>query len=124
PKDANRRRVVDPHEIVARPTLIVPWPTVYETLRTRFVRRPAWVAGFDQRLKRPNVRFVDDRLYHDRAYALTVEFSKERRPISMVDVICRLILEDPARRIDYVLTTNAADFVDVCKNRGVEIISP
>ncbi len=46
-------------------TLVVPWPLLYETLRTRFVRRVDWVAALDQRLKKPNVQFVDDSDYRD-----------------------------------------------------------
>jgi hypothetical protein len=104
-------------------TPLVPWPTVYETLRTRFVRRPIWMAGLDQLLRRLPAGFVDDGPYRASAYALAVEFSVHRkRPISMVDVLCRLLIEDPNVRIDYMLTTNPDDFADVCGEHGVELL--
>jgi predicted nucleic acid-binding protein len=38
-------------------TVVMPWPVLYETLRTRFVRRPEWVVRLDKRLRRPRVAF-------------------------------------------------------------------
>jgi hypothetical protein len=124
PRDGQHSQVVPTAEILEMLTLVVPWPLMYETLRTRFVRRPDWVARLDQRLRRPNVSFLDDREYRDEAYSLTVDYSTRlRRPISMVDMLCRLVIADPRVRVNYLLTTNAADFVDVCKSRGVELLS-
>src|SRR5947199_9794919 len=40
--------------------LLFPWPVLYETLRTRFVRRPEWIIRLNDRLKKPNVLFIDD----------------------------------------------------------------
>jgi len=118
------------HEIAGRNeaclelfTLIIPWPTLYETLRTRFVRRPNWVLRFDQLLKRPNVDFVDDRQYRQEAYSLAIEYAvRLQRAISMVDMLCRLIIEDRKIRIDYLLTTNPKDFADLCRKHNVEIL--
>jgi len=110
-------------DLVELLTLVVPWPILYETLRTRFVRRRDWVARLDQRLKRSNVEFVDDRDYCDEAYALAVEHAMRlARPISMADILCRLLIADPAVRIDYLLTTNPADFHDVCTQHDVEML--
>jgi predicted nucleic acid-binding protein len=104
-------------------TLLVPWPTVYETLRTRFARRSKWVAEFHELLKQSNVRVLDDGEYRERALDQVREFSVEmERPISMVDMVCRLMIEDPDVRVDYMLTTNPRDFVDVCERNGVEML--
>ena len=103
--------------------LIVPWPTVYETLRTRFVRRPKWVLEFESILKRSNVEVIDDLPYREDAIARVTESAVEMgRPISMVDMVCRMIIEDPDVRVEYLLTTNPADFVDVCRRGGVEML--
>ena len=105
----------------ARP--ILPWPTIYEVLRTRFVRRRAWVAGLDQLLRRLPIALLDDAPYRENAYTMTIDFAAHRDwSISMVDMICRLVIADPNVPISYLLTTNPADFVDVCAVRGVEIL--
>jgi len=110
-------------ELIEVYQLVVPWPTLYETLRTRFVRRPEWVTRLDEQLKKPTVVFIDDVAYCDDAYSLTIEYSTQlKRDISMVDMLCRLLIDDPDIRIDLLLTTNPKDFRDVCATNGVEII--
>ena len=47
---------------------------------------------------------------------------KGRRPLSMVDCLIRLLLDDANTRIDYLATFNVRDFGDVCRNNGVEIL--
>jgi len=122
-REAEHETAVGTAELIESLTLVVPWPILYETLRTRFVRRRDWVARLDQRLKRPSVAFIDDRDYCEEAYSLSVEYSTRlRRPISMVDMLCRLLIADPNVRIDYLLTINAADFQDVCRSHGVEML--
>jgi predicted nucleic acid-binding protein len=123
PREREHRKVVGTADLIESLTLVVPWPILYETLRTRFVRRHAWVAALDERLKRPNVSFIDDREYCEGAYSLSVEYATRlRRPISMADMLCRLLIADPNVRVDYLLTTNAADFHDVCASHRVEIL--
>ena len=123
PREAQHQVAGDNEDLLELATLIVPWPTLYETLRTRFVRRPDWVVRLDQRLKKPNVEFIDDREYRDEAYSLVVEYSTRlRRNISMVDMLCRLLIADANIRIDYLLTTNPADFSDVCRRYNVVLL--
>jgi predicted nucleic acid-binding protein len=110
-------------ELIDELHLVFPWPTLDEVLRTRFVRRPEWVAALNQRLTGPRVTFIDDAPYCDEAYRLTVEHSTRfRRDISMVDMLCRLLIDDPNVRIDCLFTVNARDFFDVCATNGVEIL--
>ena len=123
PREAAHQTAVGTEGVIERFTLIVPWPILYETLRTRFVRRRDWVARLDERLKKANVAFIDDRAYCEEAYALAVEYSTRlRRPISMVDMLCRLLIADPNIRVDYLLTINAADFHDICRRHRVEML--
>jgi len=102
--------------------LIVPWPVAYETLRTRFVRRPAWVSAFNERLSQPSVTFVDDVEYCREAYSLTINSALiQQRDLSMVDVMCRMMIGDRDVDIKYLLTVNRKDFYDVCAANRVEI---
>ncbi len=104
-------------------TLIVPWPVLYETLRTRFMRHRDWIVALDQRLKKPNTIFLDDQEYCERAFSLALDSSLYRgRPISMVDTLCRLLLQDGEFKIDYLFTTNPRDFADVCRERRINMV--
>jgi predicted nucleic acid-binding protein len=121
-RDQHHNDIVKTADLFDASPLVVPWPSLYETLRTRFVRRQAWVLRLDERLRRPNVEFIEDRWPRE-VYERVVEYStRERRSISMVDMYCRLLIEDPGIRIDYFLTTNPGDFYDVCAQNRVELV--
>lgn len=123
PREDKHQLIVEVADLIESLHLIVPWPILYETLRTRFVRRRDWVARLDDRLKKPTVSFIDDSDYCKDAYSLAVEYSSRlKRPISMVDMLCRLLIADPHVRIDYLLTTNPGDFHDVCISHKVEML--
>lgn len=103
--------------------IVLPWPTLYETLRTKFVRSAVALDQFERFLKRPNVNFLNDSLFRRAAMELSLESSlRQRRPLSMVDCLIRLMLEDVNIRINYLATLNLRDFVDVCRVNRVEII--
>jgi predicted nucleic acid-binding protein len=103
--------------------VLIVWPIVYETFRTRFVRHPEWVTRLEEILKQPNFVFMDDAPYRDDALWLTLEFAtRDFRPVSMVDMLCRLVISDGSVNVKYLLTTNTADFVDVCLASNVEIL--
>ena len=107
---------IEPH------TVIVPWPIVYETLRSSFVKNRLALGQFEQRLKSPRIEFIDDFPYRDSAFLLSLNSSlRGGRPLSMVDCILRIILDDTDVKISYLATFNVRDFVDVCANRNVEL---
>jgi predicted nucleic acid-binding protein len=119
------REVVD--DIYARLRLhsvVVPWPIAYETLRSQFVRNRLALERFERELKSPNTVLIDDAPYREDALGLSIESSLRRgRPLSMVDCIIRLLIDDVKMKIRYLVTFNARDFVDVCRNRQVELWS-
>jgi len=103
--------------------IVLPWPTLYETLRTKFVRNFIALDQFERFLKKPNVTYLDDSPYRDAAFEMALESSLRRgRPLSMVDCLIRLLLDDVNTRISYLVTLNERDFADVCLRKGVEII--
>lgn len=103
--------------------IVLPWPTLYETLRTKFVRNSLALGQFERFLKRPNVTYLDDAAFRDAALEMAFESSlRRRRPLSMVDCLIRLLLEDVNTRVSYLVTLNERDFADVCRRKGVEII--
>ncbi|AFM26478.1 hypothetical protein [Desulfomonile tiedjei] len=121
----------DPHYTEAQPKAerlfrfhcIFPWPILYETLRTRYVRRPLAVRKFESFLKRPGATLLDDTKYRDEALTVTLEDElRGGRGLSLVDNVLRMIIEDPAVRVDCIFTFNTGDFVDVCTKHRVEMI--
>jgi predicted nucleic acid-binding protein len=103
--------------------IVLPWPTLYETLRTRLVRNAVALQQFERFLKTPNISFLDDSSLRQTAFELSFESSlRRRRPLSMVDCLVRLLLEDVNTRVKYLATFNHQDFADVCRKNKIEII--
>ncbi len=103
--------------------VILPWPIMYETLRTRFVRNPLALARFERQIKSPRIFFLDDAAYRMSTLDMAIESSlRNKRPLSMVDSMIRLALEDKNLPINYLATFNVRDFADVCYRNSVELI--
>lgn len=103
-------------------TILVPWPVLYETLRTRFSKNTIAMAHLGRFLRQSRTRLVDDAPYRDAALNTAFAFASHR-PMSLVDCLLRLMLEDRELRIDRLATYNARDFVDVCGRRKIEILA-
>lgn len=103
--------------------IVIPWPTIYETLRTRFVRNQFALQRFEIFLKTRHIVYLDDDIYRNEAFDLAIESSLRRgRPLSMTDCLLRLIIDDPNAKINYLLTFNQPDFIDLCEKNRVEIL--
>ena len=102
--------------------IILPWPIAYETLRTRFTKNKIGMSLFEEELKSPKIQFIDDGKYRDEAIELSFESSRNGRPLSMVDCLLRLIMDDSNVQIRYFATWNPRDFHDVCANRRIEMV--
>ena len=123
PRDQHHQDALGKEEWLEDGKIMVPWPILYETVRTRLVRRPDRLVRFDRLLKSPRVFFVDDADFRADAYDLAVESSTNLgRAISMVDMFCRLLIDDVNTRVNALLTTNSVDFRDVCERNGVTIL--
>jgi len=123
PRDQHRERIQEVSEYLNICHLVLPWPTLYETLRTRLSRNRGALQQFELYLKRPNITFLDDELYRDSALELSFSSSLHtNRPLSMVDCLIRLILDDDNVKINWLATFNNEDFMDICLKKGIEII--
>lgn len=100
---------------------LLPWPVMYETLCTRFTRKPAAMKTIELMLKRPNAVWIDDVKYREEALERTFA-SAPKRALSLVDNILRLMLEDRSLPIDCLYTFNVGDFFDICHRRQIEIM--
>jgi predicted nucleic acid-binding protein len=103
--------------------VIVPWPTVYEALRTQFVKKPLALGRFENYLKKTNVEFLEAECYRDEVFNETFELSlRQNRPMSMVDCLLRRIMSDAELSLDGFITFNANDFRDVCSVRKISML--
>lgn len=105
-------------EYIVPHTLVIPWPTLYETLNTRFSRRQSWVEELRRVIRSHSVYYIPDDDYRE----VSLEhFFSERQRFSLVDIIIRNILEDDSIKIDAIITFNEPDFIDVCYKKGIEL---
>ena len=114
------RRLAD---ILDRSNLILPWPCLYETLNTRFVKRRDWLDGFFEFCGHSTTVRLSDEPYRDKALAKVFKSPAPWMSLSLVDWIIRLAIEDRNLRIDAMVTFNPKDFFDICHPRRIELIS-
>jgi predicted nucleic acid-binding protein len=104
--------------------IVMVYPVLYETLNTRFVKRNDWVNIFNQYVQKNTTVLLQDEKYKQNALEKTIESAMGiNRPMSMVDMCIRMILDDVNIKIDALITFNVGDFIDVCQNKGIELIS-
>lgn len=122
-KDSYYVQAREKADYLERCHIILPWPILYETLSTRFVRNTKALRLFERVLKSPHVIYLEDAPYRQAAFDLCLKSSLTRsRALSLVDCAIRLILEDASMKIDYLITFNPRDFADVCRVRGIELV--
>jgi predicted nucleic acid-binding protein len=120
-RDSNHNSALDIVEILETENILIPWPTLYETLNTSFSENRSYMAGFDTFISKPFVNKINDEDYKNKAYDNIFEFSKNgKRTFSLVDLIIREMLMDIGIKIHYLLTYNEHDFSDLVYIRGLE----
>lgn len=104
--------------------IIIPYPTLYETINTRFTRNRLWVEKFEKIIINGNTKIVEDYLYKENALTMTFDSTLNRnRPLSLVDMVIRLMLDDVNLKIDYLISFNNRDFIDLCHKNRIKLIS-
>ena len=103
-------------------TVILPWPILYETLNTRFARRPGWIRGLQDIIRKENSMLIDDSPYRRKAFDSVCERTDIRPGISLVDAILMELIKDRNLRIRAMLTFNHRDFRSVCAEHGIEYL--
>ena len=102
---------------------LVPWPTLYETLNTRFVRRKDWIISFKSLLSKNIVYKIFDDKYREIAYHNFFLLEKGHTAnFSLVDLIIREMLKDYELKIEAILTFNKKDFCDLCSKRNAKML--
>jgi predicted nucleic acid-binding protein len=102
--------------------LIIPWPCLYETLNTRFVKRREWLESFSAYVMRNNTVHLPDDEYRPHALGRVFRSQTPWLSVSLVDEVIRSALLDPNIKIDAMITFNQSDFYDICYPRNIELI--
>lgn len=100
--------------------IIVPFPTMYELLRTKFVKNKTALRDIKEMFQSGRITRCDDDKY--RSIALDLTLNEPRRDISLVDNIIRLMLDDKSIAAKALITFNVGDFQDVCLKNDIEIL--
>ena len=123
--DQYHNQAIEIFETIEHAEIVIPWPTFYEVLNTRFVKQRQWLDKFEKFINRSNIYRLDDKFYKEKALEATFRMSLiKKRDISLVDHIIRQILSDENVNINYLVTFNKRDFVDVLTNRRTIQIYP
>ncbi|MBK9542605.1 MAG: hypothetical protein IPO49_09870 [Bacteroidetes bacterium] len=123
PRDSYYSEANEMAELIGNQNIFLPWPCLYETINTRFAKRKDYMQAFEIFISKANVSLVNDEEYKERALRLALEYSKiGKPPFSLVDISIREMLSDDSYRIDYLVTFNDGDFIDICKKRKIEIL--
>ncbi|MDH5682666.1 MAG: hypothetical protein OEZ36_13835, partial [Spirochaetota bacterium] len=106
--------------------LYLPWPVLYEVLRTKFIKNNLLIKTFESYLKVRNLKleFLSDLEFRNLAYNNVLSIIKERkRTFSLVDAVIREMLAEEKLVIHYLITFNTGDFADICKRRNITLVN-
>ena len=119
-RDEHHYKAVNLADSIIGNTILIPWPTLYETINTRFSKNINTIFGFESFIKNPDTILINDLNYRDNNL---LQVFNSPRSLSLVDRIIRSILSDEKFKIDYLITFNAGDFIDLCHYRRIEILN-
>lgn len=123
PKDNHHKEAIEKQEWLDEFRIVVPWPILYETINSQFVKSPETIKSFENIMRRPDTNRLDDSQYRKEAYEETLALAKRGYGArSFVDSVLHAILKDINVRISAMLTFDHRDFVPVCASRKIEIL--
>lgn len=114
----HRARGIEP--LIEKHNLVIPWPSLYETLNTRLMRNQAQRTRMQSYVKRSSTVLLDDARY--KKSSLEYVLGQKSTTYSLVDHVIRSMLEDANVAIHEINTFNPADFADICQPRRIHIV--
>ena len=122
-RDGHHKQAHDLVKLLDSNKTLIPFPTLYETFNTRFSKNRKSVEIFGKILRSDNVEYIADVDYKEEALSMTFDSALNRnRPLSLVDMIIRLMLDDVNLKVDSLITFDTEDFIDLCHKRRIELI--
>ena len=127
PKDRLHKEAIKKQDWLDEFRIIVPWPILYETVNSQFVKSPETIHKFENIMRRRNTKLLDDSKYRKDAYEETLSLAKQGYKQgygtrSLVDSMLHAIIADVNVRISAMLTFDHRDFGSICALRDIEII--
>ena len=113
--------VFDYLEKLGNTVYLMPYPSLYETLRTEICGNKSAMECFNRIVDNNCERIPDDEYREDAFRVVRSKTNYLGAHYSFVDVIIRYILDDPKIKKDYLVTTNVKDFKDIADKNQVEI---
>lgn len=102
--------------------IVVPHPVLYETLCSRMVKKPDQVVSLTRYLS--YTQKISDSEYIEEAYRLVEQqATMNNGTASMVDIVIKLIANDPRNNVAAILTKNSRDFSVFCEKRGIPMVA-
>lgn len=122
-RDQHHVKSVLINELIKDNYIVFPFPCFYEIIRTKFVRNKIKLLAFESLLKNCRISYVDDSKYKDAALSKVYELNKKSFiSHSLTDAVIREMLSDIDLRLDYLVTFNSKDFIDICIKREITIL--
>jgi len=115
-RDQHHLASVDIWRLIESNPIIIPWPCMYETLKSEYVRNKPLMETFERILRMQNITRFDDNDYREMALKELFIMHSNERPMSLTDIIIRHIVND-LLSIKYLITFNVRDFSDVSRMR-------
>lgn len=110
-------------DIIKGHKLIIPYPSLYEVLNSKFIRNKLALNSIERLIKSGDIILLEDEIYREKALENVYSIYRTRLPqISLVDSIIREILSDKEIKIDALVTYNEKDFKDICDVRRITIL--
>lgn len=103
-------------------TVLIPWPCLYETLHTQFVKKRGHIQ-FAEYLGNNRPELVDDSPYRAELVNRITHNSLLNTSRSLTDDVIHLMLEDKNLDITDLLSFNPRDFHGICAARNIKLWS-
>lgn len=102
--------------------LIIPYPSLYETLKTSICKSPRAMERFNNIITQYGILIPDDNYRDDAFNQVMSRTNYLGRHFSFVDIIIRLMLEDTNTNKNLFITSNVGDFKDITDAHGIELL--
>lgn len=107
-------------ELIEGEQIIIPFPSLYEFLNSKFSRKND-ALHFQKSLSKPNYIMLDDTPYKDEAIVNFFEKAiNGQNDVSLVDEVIKNIILDKSLKIDYLISFDAG-LNDYASSRGIKV---
>ncbi len=125
PTDQYNRQAKEIWEMICRAEskILIPYPVLYETLKTEFVKNKTGMEYFNRLIRKcERVELVCDSLYRKDALFDTLNIGSNQK-VSMVDRILILMAEKRELNINGIVSFDVRDLSEYCRKRNILFVN-